>query len=202
MQLYRDASRLILHCHRLKFVYKSSPPWAVISGLSNVCLTNQFKIGTTSSFWVLTVVCLCHSTGLVQCRWFSVILSYLKKSEKKKGLWLPFHIKDKIFPTICFQIRVFKFKICWNSMISLRLPNFKTQFLKERMLVVTTILHWTSEWALAGLIFIDQRPRLKTILSINSTVGKYLKLYPWPRWLCLHPPAQATNGSKTRLMSR
>ena len=62
---------------------------------------------------------------------------------RKIGLFFPFDIKDN--PTFCLKNRVIKFKFGCNYMISQPLPNFKTQFLKKRKLVVTTILHWTSE---------------------------------------------------------
>ena len=88
----------------------SVPPTKVSTRLCRTdCVTSAFGLG---ALYILS--------------WFSVILSYLQKSEK---IMLSFDIRDTIFLTKLYCNRtVIKFKFCCNSMISQPLPNFKTQF--------------------------------------------------------------------------
>ena len=55
-------------------------------------------------------------------------------------------------PIVCIRIQVIQIKFCFKSLISQSLPNFKGQFSQKRKLVVTTILHWTSDIRIAHKI--------------------------------------------------
>ena len=85
-------------------------------------MVSLFK-SEVSFFATITAIC-----------WFSAILSYLQKSEKCFFFSFPLILRIKSAVqincnrTICFRIRVTKFKFSCKSMISQPLPIFKPLF--------------------------------------------------------------------------
>ena len=58
----------------------------------------------------------------------------ISKNQKKMFYCFPLILRIKSFlqmyfnPTVCFKIKIIKFKFCCNSVVSQPLPNLKTQF--------------------------------------------------------------------------
>ena len=113
-----------------------------------VCMTTGTSIFNLESFQYVE---LDHIAGS------RAILSYLQKSDKWVYCFLLISRIKSSLQMCCntivfFKIRVITFKFCCNTMISQPIPNFKSQISQKKKkkknptkLVVTTILHWTSD---------------------------------------------------------